>query len=334
MARLMPRLRPRPVCMCLAVLLGGVAHSALGAQDIRIHSVQIPNDLNYWRDAGFVDMVGPVRLPTEKTTGDHIAVWLRIPGKEKIAVRWLAAQKRYTIKFPQGTVADRVESAQEEHEAMLVVRGIEDVRGGRIDADGTIWFHDYEPVPGEPIRWLRGYEWLRRDPAGDDLAADRLMKLFYPGAPAKAKEEMAEFRRLNQCGACHQVNRPVPVTAPKDGLSVPETDADGLYQPITVLTDSMTLVNIRPWDLNVGDPYITVWCGREKAQLTTKDHSYRRYTCPNNGVPTGRLDISRALRHGDPHARKVCAARRYLYAHMTENGREAFSHGFAECSIH
>lgn len=334
MTRIMKILKPCSACMCAAALLVAATPSALGAQDIQIHPVQIPNDLDYWRDAGFVDMVGPVRLPTNKVTGDHIAVWLRIPRDEKIAVQWVPDQKRYTIKFPPGTVADRVESARKDREAMLVIHGIGDVRGARIGADGETWFHDYEPVPGEPIKRLRGYEWLRTDPAGDNLAADSLINLFYPDAPAKAKKEMAEFRRLNQCGACHQLNRPVPTTATKAGLSFPETDTDGFYQPITVLTDTMTLVNIRPWDLNARDPYITVRCGRKKAQLMTKGQFYRRYTCPDHSVSTGKLDMARALRHGDPHAQKVCAARKYLYDHMTEVGRKAFAHGFAECSIH
>lgn len=320
-------------CVSLAALLLSTSSSAFGAQNIHIHPVQIPNTPDYWRDAGFVDMVGPVRLPTDNSVGEHIAVWLRIPNDEKITVRWLPGQRRYTLKFPTGTIADRVDSSKDEHDAMQVIHGVADVRGARIGADGAVWFHDYEPIPGEPIRWLKGYEWLRSGPVGDNLAADKLIKLFYLGAPARAHKAMAQFRRLNQCGACHQVNRPVPTTATRAGFSLPETDADGFYQPITVLTDTMTLVNIRPWDLNAGDPYITVWCGGKKAQLTTKDHSYRRYTCPNHLVPTGKLAIVSALKHNDPHALKVCAARKYLYEHMTESGRMAFAKGFAECSI-
>ncbi|MGB9429168.1 MAG: hypothetical protein WCC11_04725 [Gammaproteobacteria bacterium] len=194
--------------------------------------------------------------------------------------------------------------------------------------------HVYEPVPGESSKWLRGYAWLRTGPTGDNLAADSLIKLYYPGVPAKAKQEMAEFRRLNQCGACHQANRPVPTTETKDGSSFPQTDADGFFQPITVLTDSMTLVNDRPWDLNVDDPYITVWCGKQQAKLTTKDDSYRRYSCPHQAVPTGKLDMLAALKHKDKHALQVCAARKYLYGHMEEDGRKAFAPFFAECGIH
>ncbi len=144
---------------------------------------------------------------------------------------------------------------------------------------------------------------------------------------------MASFRRLNQCGACHQANRPVPKTTTESGLALPETDADGFYQPITVLTDFMTLVNDRPWDLNAGDPYITVWCGNDKAKPTTRGDSYQRYTCPGNVTPVGKLDMAAALKLKNPHALKVCAARKYLYEHMDDNGREIFASGFAECGI-
>ncbi|MGH8283847.1 MAG: hypothetical protein ACRESE_08390, partial [Gammaproteobacteria bacterium] len=185
----------------------------------------------------------------------------------------------------------------------------------------------------QSTKWLSGYSWLRTGPADDNLAADSLLKLYYPGASAKAKQEMAMFRRLNQCGACHQANRPVPTTTASSGLALSETDAHGFFQPITVLTDSMTVVNDRPWDLNADDPYITVWCGNDKAELTTKGDSYRRYTCPGNSAPVGKLDMAAALKHKDRHALKVCAARKYLYQHMDQKGREPFASGFAECGI-
>lgn len=139
------------------------------------------------------------------------------------------------------------------------------------------------------------------------------------------------FRMVNHCTACHKTNRPVPTA--KNGMSHPETDADGFFQPITVLTDTMTLVNIRPWDLNVDDPYITVRCGKHKAKLTTVDDSYRHYSCPDHGAPVGRLDMAAALKHNDPHALKVCAARQYLYKHMKAKDRKDFARYFAECSI-
>ncbi|MDE2092165.1 MAG: hypothetical protein KGJ08_09750, partial [Gammaproteobacteria bacterium] len=305
-------------------------------QNIQLHPVRIPNNPNYWRNAGFVDMVGPMRLPTDKSIGEHIAVWVKIPKHGEITVQWLPDQKRYTIKFPPGTVADRVDSSKNEHDVLQVIHGVADVRGARIGRDGRMWFHDYEPVPGEPKKWLKGYEWLRMDPVGDNQAADSLIKLFYPGAPAKAEPEMAEFRRLNQCGACHMANRPAPTQAPVIARSqgsapsspplhavLPMTDADGFYQPITVLTDTMVIRNHRPWDLNADDPFITVRCGKQKTRaITHGDRSY--YQCANGAVPTGRLDMVAALKHHDPHARQVCKARQYLYEHMDVEGQKVY----------
>lgn len=346
--------------MGLTMLLASLAMPALGAPDLRIHPVQLPNRLSYWPDAGFVDMVGPMRLPTDKSIKDHIAVWVRVPKDGIIKVTWLPDQKRYTLLFPPGTVADRVESERNAKQAMLTVNGISDVRGARIGADGRTWFHDYEPVPGESGRWLKGYEWLRAGPVEDNLAADRLIKLFYPGAPARARDEMAEFRRLNQCGACHRINRPTPAHMPgamsthaahildtvdrpssmstraaipgatRPHAVVPMTDADGFFQPITVMTDTMVVRNHRRWDLNADDPYITVKCGDQKTTAITHGDA-RYYVCANGDVPTGTLDMTAALKHKDPHALKVCKARTYLYAHMDAVGKKAFKRFYEEC---
>ncbi|HEX5436473.1 MAG TPA: hypothetical protein VFW98_04905 [Gemmatimonadaceae bacterium] len=318
----------------VALLLMLTCSTTAFGQSIHLHPVRIPNTLSYWPQHGFVQMEPPVRLPTTKSIHEYVMVWLRIPAGEKIGVRWLPDQKRYTLTFPPGTVADRIDGGQNAKQAMFTVNGIADVRGATIAADGRVWWHVYEPVPGKSSKWLMGDAWLRSGPAGDDLAADSLLKLYYPGAPTKAKQEMAEFRRLNQCGACHQTNRPIPkTTASKYGFATPETDATGFFQPITVLTDPMTLVNDRPWDLNVDDPYITVWCGTHKAKLHTKGNSERWYSCTDHRVPVGKLEMAAALKHKDPHARKVCASRRYLYEHMTAKGRDDFARYFAECSI-
>lgn len=327
--------RVRGFTATAALLLMFLCCTAASGQSIHLHAVRIPNQLSYWPQHGFVDMVPPVRLPTDKSIHEYIMVWLHIPAGEKISVRWLPNQKRYTLKFPPGTVADRVDGGDDQKQAMFTVNGISDVRGARIDAEGRTWWHVYEPVPGESSNWLNGFEWLRTNAHGDNLAADRLINLYYPGTPAKAKSEMAMFRKLNQCGACHQLNRPIPeTTVSKYGFSNPETGADGFFQPITVLTDTMTVVNIRPWDLNAGDPYITVWCGNHKAKLNTKGDSDRWYICADHRVPVGKLDMVAALQHKDSHALKVCASREYLYEHMTAKGRKDFARYFAECSIH
>jgi hypothetical protein len=304
-----------------------VAH----AQDIQLQTVQIPNDVSYWQKAGFVEMVPPLRLPTEKRNEDLIQVWIKVPEDRKISVDWLEGQQRFTLKFPTGTVADRVETVKHEVKALLVINGIEDVRGARIDNNGKTHFHVYEPVPGERPRWLRGYEWLRTDDQGDDLAAKSLIKLYYSRAKDQGQPEIQMFRRLNQCGACHQLNAPAPLTASQP---FPRwiSDSHGFFQPITILEDSMIVRSHRNWDLNADDPFLTVWCGAQQAQAIT-DGDSRGYKCQDDQVPIGKLQITSALEKKDSHALQVCESRNYLYKHMDEMARDAYRRFFQECSI-
>ena len=126
-------------------------------------------------------------LPTNKRNDNAIRVWLRIPDGRKITLRRLDDQ-RSTLAFPPGTVADRVETMKGEQKAMVLINGIEDVRGATIDQDGGTFFHVYEPVPDGPPDRLRGYEWPRSDNAADDRA-DSLVALFYPSAGEAAQAE-------------------------------------------------------------------------------------------------------------------------------------------------
>lgn len=327
--------------MLVVLLAGLLSPVAAGAQQSRLHAVEVPNRVSYWRDAGFVEMVPPVRLPTNLRDDDTIMVWVRIPPGRKITVRWVAEQKRYTLKFPPGTVADRVETGKNEQDAMQVVNGIGDVRGARIGEDGRMWFHVYEPVPGQPLSWLHGYEWLRMGTKADVEAGERLVALYFPHAGPKAHQEMRVFRVLNHCGACHQIDQAedakVSAHPSFEGMAFKpgevnkmETDADGFFQPILVMKDSMGVVNIRPWDRNPDDPYITVWCGSDAVKAVTHgDH--RGYACADGRVPVGKLDMAAALKHHDRHAEEVCAAREYVYKHMDAVGKQAFAREAAEC---
>lgn len=307
---------------------------AVHGQDIELRPVRIPNDLSYWRQSGFVEMVPPVRLPTDKSNNDVITVWVRIPDGRNVTVTWLQDQDRYTLKFPPGSVADRIETMRGEKKAMLVIDGIEDVRGATIDRDGNTRFHVYEPIPGRGSDALEGYEWRRRDAQGDDLAATSLIKLFYPGASAGAESEIRHFRTLNQCGGCHLTNQPAPtsVSPPSRTPMNLLTDSHGFFQPITVLANRMTVRSARKWDLNADDPFITVWCGSQKTTAVT-DGDRRGYKCADGAVAVGEFQLSAALKAKDPHAFQVCASRAYLYRHMDSKAREAYRTAFAECSI-
>ncbi len=322
------------VKLLLSALLPLLSSLAVYAKDIDLRPVEIANDESYWKQSGFVEMVPPLRLPTDRSNDNQIKVWLRIPEGRKIALEWLEDQKRYTLRFPPGTVADRVETMKNQQNAMHVINGIEDVRGAMIDRDGNTRWHVYEPVPGEKRGRLKGYEWLRTDDKGDDLAADSLIELFYPQAGAEAQDEIRLFRRLNQCGACHQVNRPAPTNvgppfpAPANFL----TDSHGFFQPVTVLETRMIVRDSRKWDLNADDPFIAVWCGTRQTRAIT-DGDRRYYKCPDGAVPIGELQLSAALKSKDAHALQVCESRRYLYQHMDQKARDVYRSAFVECSM-
>jgi hypothetical protein len=308
-------------------MVGLLAAQAAGAP---MRPVQIPNDVSYWEKSGFVEMVPPIRLPTDKVNDNAIQVWVKLPARGTITGTWLEPQHRFSLKFPAGTIADRVEIYKHEAKAMLVVRDIEDVRGARIDSDGQSIFHVYEPIPGGDERWLKGYEWRRTDNEGDRIAGESLITLYYPGTPDKAGAEMQLFQRLNQCGACHHPDRPVPMVASKPLM--PATDSHGFYQPLTVLDDSMTVRTHRKWDLNADDPFVSVWCGSQRVSAITMGDS-RGYMCPDGAVAVGRLDLRAALAAKDGHALQVCKARRYLFDHMDGQARAAYRLSFEGCSI-
>lgn len=320
-------------CLLATVILVSGAFGA-NAQDIQLRPIEIPNDISHWPRSGFVEMVPIVQLPTNRRGDNMVRVWLRVPDGGTIGVRWLEEQQRHVPVFPPGTVADRVETMKNEPKAMLVINGIEDVRGATIDQDGRTRFHVYEPVPGGPAGVLRGYEWLRIDNQSDNRAADSLISLFYPNAPDSAQAEMRLFRRLNQCGACHQPNRPTPTTSSLM-LASPShlpTDAYGFFQPLAVLESSMNVRASRPWDLNADDPFVSVWCGDERIHAVT-DGDRRGYKCSGGQPAIGRLDMVAALAKKDAHALAVCASRKYLYQHMNTQARDAYRRSFTECSI-
>jgi len=289
--------------------------------------VQIPNDLHYWENAAFAEMVPPVRLPSDKDHLESIRVWLRIPENQKISVSWIESQSRYSLVYPPGTVADRVDSSRDQ---VGTPEGVDDVRGARIDERGDTIFHDFQQVPGESRDLLMGYEWKRDGDQADKQAADALVKLFFPPGNNWDPSVIRHFRQLNKCSACHEPDAPSPTTtAPPFRF---ESDSRGFFQPMTVLQNSMTVRDHRDWDLNADDPFVTVWCGDQQTSAVTEGDS-RKYECPGGVAPVGKLDITSALKEHDPHAQQVCSSRAYLYQHMDGKAQDAFESAFADCEI-
>ena len=288
-------------------------------------------DQERWRKAGFVEMVPPVRLPTSGSERDHIAVWLSIPDGANIDVR--TVDGRPTLRFPPGTVADRIESFADT---------ISDVRGTVITRDDGQLFHVYVPRGPEQGGPLVGWEWPRGDDAQQRAATALLTRhlagarfVFDAGA-APSPEERArivdDYARSNQCARCHTPNRAMDVDR-AHGIHR-ATDDDGFYVPLSVLADSMPLETHRPRDMNVDDPFLALACpsGR-RPELTEHDDGGRAWICADGGSPVGTLDVKAALAKKDARAIALCASRAYLAAHMDADGKRAFAAALAACAI-
>ncbi len=305
-----------PALLLLVVGQTGNADSPVGPL------LRIPNQIRYWADSGFHEMVPPLRIPTDRTLTDTIQVWLKLPETGKVSVKKIfdSSRYRYTLIYPPGTIADRVEFDQGSSE------GVGDVRGARIDESGGSYFHVYETAPEHDPHFLEGYEWKRSTGAVDVEAGKALVHLYYPGGESA---ESRSFANHNHCANCHQPNLPTPIVmAPSFNY---ESDSRGFFQEITELGNGMTVRNHREWDLNADDPFIKVGCNGEPAMIVTTTTS-RGYECSNNAVPFGTLDLKAALAAEDPHALKVCESRGYLFDHMDVASQSIFAEAAAECT--
>jgi hypothetical protein len=266
-------------------------------------AIRIEDPDRHWRDSGFVEMVTPLAPPTSADGRDRIAVWLALPAGESIAGP--------ELRYPAGTVADRVESFGGQ---------VVDVRGTRFLAGGVELFH----VLRRNGDALTGYEWRRGDAERERRAAERSAALV--AAPARER-----FRQLNDCAGCHRHDRP-PASRVDTAGPRRATDASGLYQVLAVLSDAAPIDHHRPREVNVDSPYLRVECPDGSApELHDDGGGARHYACPDGGVPIGHVDIERARGDSDPRALAVCRSRRYLSDHMTREARAAFGPAFAAC---
>jgi hypothetical protein len=285
--------------------------------------IKMPNQADFWKKSGFQKIVGPLHLPTNTSQTTLIQVWLKVPQNGKISVEKINDSRnfRYTLIYPPGTVADRVEFMTGSNSNLI----IRDVRGARIDEKGNTVFHVYRLVPKFSTDWLIGYEWLRKDDLIDVRAGEALVKIFHL---QKNKEMKNHFIRRNHCSNCHRENSPIPLNTLHPYRH--ESDSRGFFQPISVFKNETSVRNHRVYDLNADDPFISVWCG-EKLTHAKVQGKNRWYECQGNQTPMGRLDLARALKAGNKHAIQLCNARTYLYYHMDKAARDAVSSSFREC---
>jgi|GEM_PF-1125076 len=294
----------------------------------------------YWLDGGFVPLEPPIRLPGPVDERTHTTVWLALPEGGTITTRWLEDQQRYTLSFPPGTVADRVATWDHRTKDGRTIPLVADVRGARVEADGTQTFRLFRPERPGPGQPLVGFEWTRGEATLGAEAHRRLAARMLDGGgfawrtrPARRERSARVFRRRGACAACHDLDKPEIEREARVDTLYRAADADGFYVPLTVLRDEAPVELYRPRDMNADDPCVTVRCPDGPARLDTKDDGARRYRCDDGSIPRARWDIACAEARGDGHAERVCASRRAIYEHLDGTGREAFATAFEVCGI-
>lgn len=302
--------------------------SSAPADDGPVRRLSIDDPSTHWRDAGFVAMVPPVRLPSSAPDVDDVVVWLRIPDGGVIETRELGVDGRLSLVFPPGTTADRVEQR-----GRGAKRAVVDVRGTTVGEGGEQWMHTLRRARGDR---LFGFEWPRSLPEAHAEATARLLAelpRYRPAAtmePAARERYLASIERKNQCTRCHTYDRPDNTRANEHGLVNRGTDGSGFFTPQTVLLDEIVLEGYGGVDRNLDDPWITVRCP-DGAPVQHQERGARvRATC-EDGLPLARLDLRAALAAGDERAQQTCRARRYLHAHLDARGRERFASALSAC---
>jgi hypothetical protein len=327
----------------LMILLVGCASLTPAALDtIReppssIRTEYIPEP-DYWRRNGYAEMVPSLRLPTTHDATDIIRVYLFVPPEKSINARYIDEEGRYTILFPDGTRADRVESLRYRKYDGELGETPMDVRGTTIEADGGARYHCLRPESGKPRAPLLGWSWSSNDSRGRREATRRLMALASRvgtpiDEPPLSGEALRALGRLNDCAHCHLANHPRETSVHAAPFPRRETDASGFYSPLSVLQSEVALAATRPMDPNAGDPFVDVRCDSGPVRLVRDGH-WIWYRCVDGSVPVGRRDVRSALEAGDHYTVRVCQSRRYLHDHMDAAARRAFAASFRECGIH
>lgn len=262
-----------------------------------------------WIDEGFVELTPALRAPTTPAKTDRIHVFIALPTGG--VLRTEMTDLGPTVVVPVGTRLDRVEAESGPNGELVA-----DVRGTDFEDAGER-FHVFRRNPRGP--GLVGTEWDRGSTDGQAAADHWLAELVGPRAAHRLVQ-------LNQCTDCHRPNLP-PAHAPTSGRPNRATDGRGSFAILAALTSETAVETYRPVDPNREDPHVSYRCASGALEL--RRDSAR---CSDNSVPLAKLDVAAALAEGDEHAGAVCETRRFLFDHLDDFGRRAFSDAFTECA--
>ncbi len=311
-----------------------VAHTI--SPSTRAKRIQIDDPLSFWNDGGYTLLVPAVRMSIPPGGAAGTAIFFKLPkGAPIVATRHGSDVVPSSFIFPPGTAADRVAYVVVEDESGQPSVRVLDVRGTRIDSDGSQLFRVLRPGGPEPTAPMIGYEWPRGDMAARDDATSRLLDelrgLQQPiSERPPSPQALARLALLNHCEICHMPNK--PPSPPSSQLPSWPTDGSGFYVPLGVLMDHEPL-STQPslHDPNAEDPYIQTSCGTTPAKVDG-DPNNRFFTCADeNRLPMGRRDIRRGMLEEDAYTMLVCGARTLLFERMDAEAQKDFAPLLEEC---
>ena len=318
-----PGLRHRAPFVLLAALGLGCPRKDAAPEGVTALKIEDPRE--HWNKEGFVELVPPVHLPSSDHQIDQVEIWAKLPDGGTITEVEAASGAPIGLKFPPGSVLDRVEYANHQGKRFVV-----DVRGTRIADDGSQWFHVYRR--GEA--GLFGFEWARSDEAAHGRATAALLERLATVEPGKSMDETrrAAFLRdvegKNACAQCHAISREINTTQREHGLVNRGTDASGFFTPWTLFADAIPLETYGGNDRSETDPWVTISCPDGGEPTAAKDGRAR---CAENAVPLGTYDLNGALREADPRALRICTGRRALGEHLSDALGLRFASALRQC---
>ena len=307
------------------VAVSAIACGAPG--DPRVERLRIEAPASHWIEAGFVQLSPGTHLPSSDPEIDQVEVWIRLPDDGLL--RTVPGPDGPSLALPPGTEIDRVELAGRDE-----TRRVVDVRGARIERDGSTTFRVLRRESGRPHAALFGVAWPADDPEAHAAATDMLIDGLAATAELRAMDHAAAQRTLqsirskNACNGCHHPSQPV-ATHVGERIVARGTDASGFYVPLQMLSDAAPLEGYGAFDRSLDDPFVSLHCPEGTPEVIEDDRT--RLACPDGATPTGRFSTARALADGDPHAVAMCRGRGYLAAHLDEAGRRAFADAIAAC---
>ena len=274
-----------------------------------------------------VRMVSPVYLPSSSAEQEQVEVWVSVPADATVQLGE-DERGRWSLTFPPGTRADRVEWF-----GTGAARRIADIRGTRIDDDGTQTFFVYRPTAPHPTAPLFGVEWARENATAHAAATERLVARLstLPPAAGMKPERRARFlddvRAKNRCAGCHGIGRPENTHPREHGVVDRGTDNSGFFTPRAVLWDEGPVEAYGKHNGSLHDPALTVRCNGgvvDAAALTNR-------RCPEGEIAQARVQWERAWSNGGARAHMICASRRAIAGWLSPEDRTRLTSVIAPC---